>query len=397
MGPVKAFAAEILHAGGPVAVVEQHARHQCVEFDVQPVRMGGIDRQHALPRAVARMFVRGERGVAHAHRVGLHAAPVVRVGVILGQIEQPADRLADLVEGGMGALQQRAHQWNITQGRRGDGGFGVQPAVPAMPGRIHAEMAQRPVDRPVVAVLQLFEIAAHRVGAPGGVAGALGDVVPVGVVRIDGDHRVMGGAAAQRAGARVEDAVPLCHEFRVALLLHVIGIVPDEEVPAHGRVFAGKPMERRNVVVVRQPVQAGLCRVAAGQQAGITAGLQQQHAGPGFRQSRRDGAAAGARSDHDVIEACGSTHSLRSPVWRMSYRSAWTARFATALVTLLPAEAGHARLCCRHPQPVVDGRPAPAMASAGSPGGEDRTGRPQNVFRNSISASLSASGSDAPK
>ena len=65
----------------------------------------------------------------------------------------------------------------------------------------------------------------------------------------------MRGAAAQRAGARIEHAVAAC-SFAVARLLRVVGIVAHEEIPAHGRVFRGERMEGRHVVVLGQPAPA---------------------------------------------------------------------------------------------------------------------------------------------
>ena len=82
-----------------------------------------------------------------------------------------------------------------------------QPS-PAMPGRIDAELGQ--------------QRAAPGGGGSSRAAGSSaaccrrdqdgspvqrGDVVPVGVVRVDQDHRVVRGAAAERAGARIEHAV----------------------------------------------------------------------------------------------------------------------------------------------------------------------------------------------
>ena len=80
------------------------------------------------------------------------------------------------------------------------------------------------------------------------IAGEVGDVIPVAVVRQYRDHRVVRGAAAERAGARIPDAVLFRNELRIARLPCPVAVVTNEEVPAHRRALRGEGMKRRDVV-----------------------------------------------------------------------------------------------------------------------------------------------------
>ena len=158
----------------------------------------------------------------------------------------------------------------------------------------------------VVAVLETLEVPAHLLGAPRPIARDVGNRVPVLVVRVNEDQRVVRRAPAERAGARVEDAihagaVPRLAVFRIAPLLHVVGVVPDEEVPAHRLVLGREGVERRDVVVVGQRVRSGRVRVAAGERARVAARFEEQDGETLLGQSRRNGAATGARADDDEL------------------------------------------------------------------------------------------------
>ncbi len=168
----------------------------------------------------------------------------------------------------------------------------------------------------MTAVLEPFEIGPHLRRGPARVAGELGDVVPVGVVRIDENHRVVRGAPAERARARIVDAVDarpamVLDELRIAPLPHVIAIVADEEVPGHRGVFGGERVEGGNVVVVRQAIDVGLNRIAAAQFARVAAGLEQDDAPARFRQARGYGAAACAGADDEVFTVGGGGCGVR--------------------------------------------------------------------------------------
>ena len=126
----------------------------------------------------------------------------------------------------------------------------------------------------------------------------------------------MGGTATQGSRPRVKNPVYrnpviIASVFRILLLHFVRGIVPDEEVPSHRVVLAGKAMERGHVIIVRQAVDGGLIVIAARQLTRIAAGFQQQHGAPGFGQPRREGSAAGARTDDNIFELVSTIHHTR--------------------------------------------------------------------------------------
>src|SRR6266699_1781425 len=109
---------------------------------------------------------------------------------------------------------------------------------PAVSGGVEVQHTQHAIGQPVPAVFHPLEVGPHVLGAPGAVARELGDVVPVGVVRIDGDHCVAGGAAPAGAGAGIEHAVdglpvPVLGVLGVAFLSLVAAVVSNEEVPLH--------------------------------------------------------------------------------------------------------------------------------------------------------------------
>ena len=166
-----------------------------------------------------------------------------------------------------------------------------QPAVVAVARRVGAEGRRDHV----AAALDALEVAAHGVGPPGGVAGEIGDAVPVAVVRVDEDHGAVRGAAAQRAGARVEDAVDPAavgglDELGVAAGLGRVRVVADEDVPAQQRLLGRPRVEGRDLDVERLL---------------LAAGLEQQRLVAGERQPRGDRPAPGAGADDDIVEGVG--------------------------------------------------------------------------------------------
>ncbi len=100
----------------------------------------------------------------------------------------------------------RSHHRRSRKAPRGSA-FSVcsQPSQPC-PVRSMPRSSQHCLDRAVTAAFEQAEVALHVGRRPGTVAGGCGDVVPVGIVRADEDHRIVRRAAAQRAGARIEDA-----------------------------------------------------------------------------------------------------------------------------------------------------------------------------------------------
>ena len=113
-------------------------------------------------------------------------------------------------------------------------------------------------------------------------------MIPVAVVRIDNNHRTVGGASAQRCAARIKHAVPRGFKFLVKLLLIVISVVAHEEVPGEALVFRCARVEGRYLIVGEVVVATR---------------LEQQHLEAGQCQIGGQRAAAGPGSDHDIIEA----------------------------------------------------------------------------------------------
>ena len=189
--------------------------------------------------------------------------------------------------------------------------FGIACSVwshPPQPWRLGLmpNLLTKPLEAPVVAVLHAFEIRTHVVRAPRRVARDVRDLVPIRVVRVHEDHRVVRRAAAERAGARVEDAVHLpgvvrLDEFHILTLPRIVLVVTDEEVPSQRLVLGRQRVKRGDVVVFGQGVASGTLRIAALQCSRIAAGLEQQHAEARLGKAGRDGAAAGARTDNDVF------------------------------------------------------------------------------------------------
>ena len=141
--------------------------------------------------------------------------------------------------------------------------------------------------------------------------------------------------------------------------------MPDKKVPPHRVVLAREAMERRHVIIVGQTVDAGLIVIGAGELARIAARLQQQHRAPALGQPSGKRSASGAGADNDVIERAAVVH------WNLSGRCVTgNDESALAAVVLLTLHGVHR-----------------ASDSANC----------QNVFRNAISAFLSASPRSEPK
>ncbi len=136
--------------------------------------------------------------------------PGAQVAVVVLDAREPLDRAPQL---GPGGRQDLAEQRRIVQRDGGVRQAGREPAAVSVPAPV-AEEPLPPVHVPVP--LEPLEVAPHRLAAPGGVVELGGDRVPVGARPGDRDHRVVGGAAAQRPGPRVPDAAPLGDELGIA-------------------------------------------------------------------------------------------------------------------------------------------------------------------------------------
>ena len=180
----------------------------------------------------------------------------------------------------------------------GAGGQAAQPTRDRLPG---LQQPQKDAAVTVLGALDAIEVLAHPPGAPAVIARDLGDVVPVALVRIHRDHGVVRGAAAERRGARIEDArragipgiAPVV--LRIALRPVVVGIVLDVELPAEARVLGRQAVECRHRIMVVDPVAAG---------------IDQQHAEALERQVRRKRAAAGAGAHDDEVVRLVCGHAM---------------------------------------------------------------------------------------
>ncbi len=275
VGLVQVRAVEELDADGARAarlvrlVGEEHARDQRAGADGEREALGhgGGD---ALAGAVARAAARGQREAEHA--LGVAAAQLL-VDVALDEVEDLVDVLEDVER-----VQIRPAVPLVDQ--LDDGGHdGADEAdVAQRQGRVRLLDAQ-PLAHAVV-------VAIHLRRRPGRVAGHRRDAVPVALLGQDGDHRVDRGRSAQRAAARVEDA--LRRDLCVALLARRIGVVIDEVPPGQPRILGQLRVEDRDLVVLRV--------------AGVVAGLEQQDARAGASQPGGQRPAARARADDDVVE-----------------------------------------------------------------------------------------------
>ena len=109
----------------------------------------------------------------------------------------------------------------------------------------------------------------------------------------------MGSAAAEGSGARVEDAAVLGAVLDISQLKRFVVVMTHEEIPLERLILGGEAVEGRNVVVERETVDVGLNGIAAGELAGIAAGLEDDDTASGLGETRRDRAAAGAGAyDH---------------------------------------------------------------------------------------------------
>lgn len=87
-----------------------------------------------------------------------------------------------------------------------------------------------------------------------------GDLVPIGVVGSEENHRIMRGAGAERAGAGIKDArlagIGIEPRFPVGLLTLAVRNIANEKFPAHGRIFRGERVEAWDEIIFREPRRA---------------------------------------------------------------------------------------------------------------------------------------------
>ena len=209
------------------------------------------------------------------------------LGVVGVEVEIP-DRRVHGAEDGLDQLEVGVSQGLLQVEQVGDH-VGGEPALEAVAG-----LRVRLLD--VAAPLDPLEDASHPIRGPRLVIrvvrlGDPGDLLPVAVVRVDGDQGVVRRAAPQGPGAGVQDALAL-HVLGIVLvaLSRRIGVVLDEEIPAHLRVLCRLGVERRDVVV---------------QVLVFVAGLDQKDLEPRAGKVGGDRSAAAARANDDIIELRG--------------------------------------------------------------------------------------------
>src|ERR1700730_13930185 len=90
------------------------------------------------------------------------------------------------------------------------------------------------------AILHALEILPHIASIPGTVTGKLRNLVPIVIVRINQNHRVVRRAAAQSACPWIENSVAFCRELRVIFLALIAVVMAYEEIPLERIVFRSK-------------------------------------------------------------------------------------------------------------------------------------------------------------
>ncbi len=166
IGPVKMRAVEVLDADRPILLIENDAGGEGMQHDPQPLRMPRGDIENPLAGADALMRGRRQRRIADALEPAAAKAAVVRVGRAKDERAQAAQRMA----GGKRRRARRAHhqvhQLVVAQRLPRQRDFAVEPARPAVPGRIDAVPVEEAPERPVAAILQPLPVTPHVGGAP---------------------------------------------------------------------------------------------------------------------------------------------------------------------------------------------------------------------------------------
>src|SRR5262245_59859717 len=131
----------------------------------------------------------------------------------------------------------------------------------------------------VMTVLHPLEVLAHVLCLPRGIARQVGKIVPILVMGIHCDHGIVGCTATQRPRPRIEYSglsVDLAM-LDVFLLLLIIAVMSDPEIPAHSVTLRGNSVEAGNIVIVRQADSLGIPANAAGHFLRVTSGFQNDY------------------------------------------------------------------------------------------------------------------------
>ena len=296
MRAVETLALQILDAGGTIVGIEQHARRQRVQLDLQPIRMARRDVEQTLARAHPLVPIGAERRVAEA--IGVAAAatrqsfgsPVATAAASAARSQRAsAIRAAPRSRDCMSVASSRSSSQHLQRHRASRSAASRPSHARSDRGRA----AQGAPDRPVAAVLQPLEVAPHVGRAPGRIAGQRRDVVPVrSRAAPSGSSRCA--RCSRRACRRADSSMP-CPACSLAVARAAVprrrsgGTKKSQRSAGFSR---GERMEGRHVVVLGQP---------GAPSARIAARLQHHDAHAGFGQPRRQRAAAGAGADDDVV------------------------------------------------------------------------------------------------
>src|SRR5215471_10363582 len=167
----------------------------------------------------------------------------------------------------------------------------------------------------VMTVLHTLEVLAHVVRLPRGIARHVGKIVPILVMGIHCDHGIVGCTATQRPRPRIEYpglSVDLAM-LDIFLLLLIIAVMSDPEIPANSITLRGNSMEAGNIVIVRQARPFGVPPDAAGHFLRIATGFQNDYFVSSLGQSRRNGSTAGAGADDNIFVVVFRLTHLSSP------------------------------------------------------------------------------------
>ena len=205
----------------------------------------------------------GERKIPDTGGVLPHQAPIIGIESALERPSGASNVAAVLRDGLESRIEDSFGDGFVGENVQRKRLLRAQPAFPAMARRVEAEFREQAMQRAMAAVFQTFEMAAHARRLPTAVAGELGNEIPVGVLGGHEDHRVVGGAAAEGPGARVEDTAVLGAVLAISLLDGFVLVMAHEEVPLERLIFGGEAVEGRNIVVEREPVDVRLNGIAA--------------------------------------------------------------------------------------------------------------------------------------
>ncbi len=314
---------EIVDPDGPPRVVQHDPGGQRVELDDQSVRVPCRHVEHSLATADAAVTVGGERREADAFGRVVDPVDIVGIGSALRQPAQPLPEIAAIVGHLADRGHQHLHEVVVAECGARNRLLGRQPARIAVAGAIDTERVQPLLHRSIAAILELAKLRVHGIGRPARIPGQRRDVLPVGLVRVDEDHCIVRGAAAERAGARVEHT--LRSRLRITRLPRRVGIVLDVEIPAQRLVLRGERVKGGHVVVVGQAVRLGHAAHPALEPAWITTRFEEEDTHAGLGKAGGDGSTASARADDDVVERL--PFHARSPqsVLRKAIRSCFSA------------------------------------------------------------------------